>query len=571
MAISLKPKHLKRYKDIALLVFKYGRKGLGSNGTQDELLQLVDETPPPTDAEPAADELAADLEKLGPTFIKLGQLLSTRPDFLPLPYVEALARLQDNVAPFPREDVERIIASELGVRLSKAFAQFDPHPVAAASLGQVHRAVLRDGRQVAVKVQRPDIRERIVEDLEALEEIARFLDDHTEAGRRYGFCDMLDEFRKALLRELDYRQEARNLATLGENLREFDRIIVPRPVADYTTSRVLTMDFVHGRKITDLSPVTRTELDGSELARQLFEAYLKQIIVDGLVHADPHPGNVFLTDDHRIALIDLGTVTHIAPSMQEKLLQLLLAVSEGRGDEATEVALSIGERRPHYNEIWLRKQIVELVAQNQHVTVGDLQVGRIVLQIVRAAGEGGLRVPSELTMLGKTLLNLDQIGRVLDPHFDPHAAIKRRATKLTSEKVRDSLSPGNILETALELKDFFQRLPHRVNKILDLIAGNALEVRVDAIDETQLMAGFQKVANRIATGLVLAALIVGAALLMRIETSFILFGYPGFAILCFVAAAGGGVALILNILLTDLRARKSALPDGGGAAHRRRH
>ena len=152
------------------------------------------------------------------------------------------------------EDVERIIASELGVRLSKAFLQFDPHPVAAASLGQVHRAVLRDGRQVAVKVQRPDIREQIVEDLEALEEIARFLDEHTEAGRRYGFCDMLDEFRKALLRELDYRQEARNLTTLGENLREFDRIIVPRPVADYTTSRVLTMDFVHGRKVTDRAP-----------------------------------------------------------------------------------------------------------------------------------------------------------------------------------------------------------------------------------------------------------------------------------------------------------------------------
>ena len=562
MAISLKPKHLKRYTDIARLVFKYGRNGFDTDAQLESLVPEDEPAAASEDSAKLADEFARDLEQLGPTYIKIGQLLSTRADFLPPVYVEALARLQDNVEPFPLEQVEEIISAELGVRISKAFAEFDGEPLAAASLGQVHKATLRDGRCVAVKVQRPDIRDRIVDDLQALEEIAKFADEHTEVGRRYGFTEMLDEFRKTLMRELDYRQEARNLVTLAHNLEEFERIVVPQPVEDYTTTRVLTMDYIAGRKITDVSPVARTELDGSELARELFDAYLKQIIVDGMVHADPHPGNVFLTDDGRIGLIDLGTVTRINPSMQEKLLQLLLAVSEGRGEEAADIAIQIGEKRPHFDEQRIRRDIAEMVAQHQHVTVAEIQVGRAVLAIARSSGDGGLRVPPELTMLGKTLLNLDQIGRLLDPEFDPHAAIRRRATELTTEKVKRAFSPGNLLETTIELKEFVHRLPQRVNKILDLAAGNQLEVKVDAIDENQLMEGFQKVANRIATGLVLAALIVGAALLMRVETAFTILGYPGLAILCFIAAGAGGVSLIGSILLNDRRARKTRPKHG---------
>ncbi|CAN5150548.1 hypothetical protein BH18GEM1_BH18GEM1_17430 [soil metagenome] len=220
---------------------------------------------------------------------KLGQLLSTRADLLPLPYLEALARLQDRVEAFPFEAVEEIVQTELGVRLSKAFASFDPKPLAAASLGQVHHAALRDGRPVAVKVQRPAIRQQIVEDLAVLEEIADFLDRRTDWGWRYGFVGLLDEFRKTLLRELDYRQEAANLVSLGKNLAEYERIIVPQPVDDYTTERVLTMDFVRGKKVTALGPLGRLEMDGEPLADELFKAYLQQTLVDGLFHADPHP------------------------------------------------------------------------------------------------------------------------------------------------------------------------------------------------------------------------------------------------------------------------------------------
>jgi hypothetical protein len=208
------------------------------------------------------ESLATDIENLGPTFIKLAQLLSTRADLLPQPYIEALTRLQDKVGPFPFTEVEEIVCNELGVRISKAFSHFESQPVAAASLGQVHRASLRDGRDVVVKVQRPGIREEMTKDLDVLGEIASFMDAHTEAGRKYEFTLLLEEFRKTLLKELDYRLEARNLVTFSDNLRDFDRIVVPQPLDDYTTSRVLTMDYIRGRKITALTPLAKIDLDG---------------------------------------------------------------------------------------------------------------------------------------------------------------------------------------------------------------------------------------------------------------------------------------------------------------------
>src|SRR5215204_2509558 len=221
--VSLKTEHLKRYKDVAMLLAKYGRSDLVSQAGFAEGLELDESTL--AKEIPKAEELAADLEKLGPTFIKLGQLLSTRADLLPSPYLDSLARLQDQIAPFPYEEVDAIVTNELGVRISKAFAEFESETLGSASLAQVHRAYMRDGRAVVVKVQRPDIREQIVADLEALERVAEFLDLHTELGKRYDFRNLLIGLRKSLLQELDFSTEANNLLMFADNLREFDRIV----------------------------------------------------------------------------------------------------------------------------------------------------------------------------------------------------------------------------------------------------------------------------------------------------------------------------------------------------------
>ena len=553
MGVSLKPQHLKRYKDCAWLLFKYGRGDLVRHAGLSELMPEEQEegAKPPAEAR----ELAADIEKLGPAFIKLGQLLSTRPDIVPPAYAQALARLQDDVAPFPFEEVEKILTEELGVRLSKAFSHIDPEPLAAASIAQVHRASLRDGREVALKIQRPGIRGRVLDDLEAMADIARVMVGHTEFGQRYNVDQLFDEFRKSLVRELDFRQEAIHLVQLGANMRGIEEICVPQPVLGYSTSRVLAMEFIGGTKITALSPLARTELDGEKLADALFRAYLKQILRDGLFHADPHPGNVFLVDG-RIALIDLGMVAHVSAGLQDRLLQLLLAVADNRAEDAAKTLILLGEFREGADQIAFRRGVADIMAQHQAVRLQRPEVGRAVLMLLKTAAENGIRLPPELAMIGKTLLNLDQIGHTLAPRFDPNAAIRRHAAEITEQKMARDLSLGTLFSTAVDLKNFLQHLPGRINRILDRVADNEFQVKVDAIDEARLMEGMQKVANRISLGLILAALIIGAALLMRVETSFRLFGYPGVAILLFLAAAAGGVALAVTILASDIKAGK---------------
>ena len=404
---------------------------------------------------------------------------------------------------------------------------------------------------MVVKVQRPGIRKQIVEDFEVLEGIALFFDEHTKVGRRYQFVRVLEEFKTTLLNELDYQQEAANLSTLAENLKEFGRIHVPLPIADFTTRSVLTMDYIRGTKITALSPLARLDIDGDALAEELFKAYLKQILVDGFFHADPHPGNIFLTDGGQVALLDLGMVGRVSSGMQETLLRLLIAISEGHSDDAVDVILSVSETREHFQKADFRRKIGQFISEQRDKTLQHQDVGTALLGVVKTAADTGLYVPSELTILGKTLLQLDQVGTTLCPTFDPNAAVRRNVGEIMSQRMLKDISPGKMFGSLLEMKDFVGGLPRRVNKILDAAADSQLQVNVKTPDAQLLVAGFEKIANRITTGVILAALIVGAALLMQVNTSFQILGYPGLAMLCFMAAGGGGAWLIVSTFVKD--------------------
>jgi predicted unusual protein kinase regulating ubiquinone biosynthesis (AarF/ABC1/UbiB family) len=560
MKLSLKPHHLKRYKDIALLLWKYGHADLAKEFEIEEL-KGENKTLPEKAGQSKPEELADDLEKMGPTFIKFGQLLSSRPDLLPEPYLKALTRLQDKVKPFPYAEVEEIVASELGVRISKAFSFFDEKHLAAASLGQVHLAALRDGRAVVVKVQRPQIRQQIAEDFEVLEQIAEFFDEHTEIGKRYRFGKLLAEFKATLLQELDYQREASNLTTLAANLQQFPHIQVPLPVMDYSSRHVLTMDYVRGAKITALSPLARLGLNGAGLAEEFFQAYLKQVLVDGFFHADPHPGNIFLTDDGRLALLDLGMTGRLTINMQENLLRLLMAVSEGNGDEAVKIMLRISETRDDFDEADFRKQTNDFISEQRNATLDRHNLGNALLQMSRAAAETGLYVPSELTILGKTLLQLEEVGKTLYPEFNPNESVRRNVAEIMRRRMLKAASPGNVFGSLMEMKEFVGGLPGRVNKVLDAVGDSELEINVRTPDARQLLHGFEKIANRVTTGIILAALIVGAVLMMRINSEFQLFGYPGIAMICFLVAIGGSGWLVIGILLKDWQDERKKKDD----------
>lgn len=550
MPAGLTLRHLGRYRDIAALLRRHARAAGLPGGA----------------AGAGPEALAADLEKLGPTFVKLAQLLSTRSDLLPQPYLDALERLQDRVRPFPFEEARRTVEGELGGRLRHLFRAFDPAPVAAASLSQIHRALLHDGRAVAVKVQRPGLRAVVDEDMAALAEAAELLDRHTRFGRRYEFARLAEEFKRSLLAELDFRVEAQNLRALRENLEDFDLLLVPEPHEPLCSERVLTMDFVRGRKVTGLAPDALRRVDGPALAGQLFRAYLRQILVDGFFHADPHPGNVLLVRGGRLALLDLGMVARLGPTLQQRLLSLLLAVSEGRGDDAASVSIEAGTRRESFDERAFRERVDALVLEKRDATIAELNLGRVVFEIARISAECGLRPPRELALIGKALLNLDRVVSALDPDFSPADCVRDEAPVLLRERMDRSMSRANLASTLLELREFAGRLPARLGKLLDVLGGNEIRIKVDALDETLLIQGMQKIANRIAMGLVLCALIIGAALMMQIETRFRILEYPGLAMLLFGAAVLGGLVLIVDVVYYDEK-RRVALraPPGKGS------
>lgn len=547
--MSIIPKKLERYQKFLKFMLKYWNSDLlnetASNAMDEET------TKEDSDYNQTPEELVEDLKAMGPTYIKLGQLLSTRPDLLPDRYLEALSSLQDDLPIVPYEEIREIVEEELGNRISKAFNSFGEEPLASASIGQVHLAELRSGKKVAVKIQRPGIRKKFLEDLDTLEEVAQMAVKHTEVGKQYAFNDVLSELRRIMLHELDYLREAENLVTLGTNLKSYRRLVVPQPVPDYTTSKVLTMEYVKGQKVTKISPLKKIEEDHTALVDELVKGYLKQIVIDGFVHADPHPGNIHLMENNKIALIDLGMVAQFTNRMQDYLLRLLLGISKNDGEEIADILLDMSEQTEHTSEKDFRKNINDMVVDSRNSTARDMQTGRLLVQMNRSAALNGIHLPVEVNILGKILLNMDQIIANLAPEYDLREAVRRHVGVLMERKIKKDLAPEDAFSLLLESKKFAENFPERANKILDNLAKNEFKLSVDALDEKRLTDGFQKVANRITLGLIIAATIVGAAMLMSVPSSFTIFGYPGLAIIFFMLAAVGGLALSYHILFKD--------------------
>lgn len=545
------------YTDLVRLLLRYGRTDLLSGAQLDEFA-IGDEDAVDQGSERTAEAFAADLERMGPTYIKMGQLLSTRFDLLPPAYTEALTRLQDTVEPFPFEQVQEIVESELGARIKDLFATFAEEPLASASLGQVHRATTRSGKDVVVKVQRPDVRDTIRDDMSVLGKVTEVADKRTSLGRSYGLNQLLGQFRRSLVGELDYRREAKNLLRFVDLTRDYEHLVVPEPVLQLTTSRVLTMEHIEGRKVTDLGPLALMDIDARPMVEQLFRAYLRMILDDGVLHADPHPGNLLVTDDGRIALLDLGMVATVPARVQTQIVKLLLAISDGDGEECAQVLAEMGHPLEDYDAAAFRDEVAHLVSE----AVGsgpDMEAGRVLVDLSRISGSHGLRPPAEMSMVGKALLNLDQATAHLDPTFAPAEAIRDNVSEIFASSLKTS--PGGILAAAIEAKEFTALLPKRANRILDALSQGELRVNVDAIDEQRLHLVLQRVANRLTLGLIIAATIIGAAMMMRVETDARIFGFPAIAMVFFTIAVVAAIALGVQIVLTDRKLARTHRPS----------
>lgn len=548
------PASLTRSAQILRFLMKYRGAGVFTGIDLDAASLAIDEA----ELQPGQpEEFVEDLEALGPTFVKLGQALSTRPDMCPPAYIVALQRMQDDVKPIPFEAVRIVVEDELGVRLSKAFAEFDETALGSASLAQVHRARLRDGREVAVKVQRPFVAEIVRTDLDTLANIADKADRVTDIGRRLRFADWVHEFRKTVLAELDYRTEAENLTRFSEHFADYPELFVPLPVRDLCATRVLTMDLVHGTKVTELSGLRRTEQDLGLLGEALLKGYLDQMFVHGEIHADPHPGNLLITDDNRLGLFDLGMIAHVPPKQRERLLKLLFACVDGRGEEAAHESIAMGTRLEDFDQERYLREIGQLVARYAaHSGSQSLSEGRLVVEIVRISTACGLRTPPELSLLGKTLLNLEQVAFALDPQLDVKRIVEDHIQHVMRERLKQSFSPANVAGELLEVQALLRESPRKISDVLSLLAENRLTVHVGGLDDSQLMENLQKIANRISAGVICAALILASALLMRLDTpGWKLLGYPWLALLCFLIGSGLGMCLVWSALRRDHKAR----------------
>ncbi len=523
---------------IAKLLIKYGTSDLMRGELDDEQREFTG--PPP-------EELVSDLEQMGPTFVKFGQLLSTRADLLPAPYLEALQKLQDDIDPIPFEEVREVVESELGVSLTNAFREFDQNSLATGSLAQVHRAQLRDGTPVAVKVQRPGIRQRVTEDLDALETAAALAAPLPAVSAMHP-RELIEEFRRSLTAELDFTREAHNLEQMGSMLEQFDRILVPRPFMDYTTTRVLTMTYIPGRSVVAVGPLGQIEIPGRELADQLVHAYLHQAFVEGFVHADPHPGNVLVTEDNEnLALIDLGMTVSVEPTLRRQLLALMLAAVSGKSDRVAGLLMEISTADEHFDEEEFRQSISKLISEYSHAPSSQKRAGELLLEIVRRSADNHLHLPMQLTLLGRTLLSLDWVGDRLDPDMDIDVIVERHAVNLMQDHTMTAMSPSNLFQALLDAGQLAQELPNRLDRITASLADGKFRVEVDAVEKEEWQQTFRGAANRLTLGLVVAALIIGSALLVRVETGFTILDYPGLAAIFFLVGALSGIWLMISI------------------------
>ena len=538
---------MNRRSQILRLLMRYRNSGVFSGMN----LEAAGATDVPPDGNP--EQFVTDLESLGPTFVKLGQMLSTRPDMVPVEFATALERMQESVAPIPVERIHTIIEKELGATVSTLFASFDPVPLGCASIAQVHRATLRDGREVAVKVQKPEVAAQLRSDLEALRSFALAADHLTQVGRRVRLRDWLNEFAKTLMQELDYQAEAENLQRFGQHLRPFKPLWVPQPVWDYCSHRVLTMQLADGVRVDMIPDIRRTEQSMDPLAAALIRGYLDQIFVHGEIHADPHPGNLRVTHDGRLAIFDLGMVAHMPPRLRERLLKVLFAAVDGRGEEVADEIIAISTRLESFEEERYLRETGQMIARYAAST--HYSEGRVVLDMVRIATASGLRTPPELSLIGKALLNLETVCRLLSPTLDTRRIVEKQLQHVMRARLKKSLSAANLASEAMEVQELLRVGPRKMTDILALLAENRLQMKVTGLEESRLMENLQKIANRVSAGIVTAALILASALMMKVDNGVHLFGYPAIAMILMLIGVFLGLGIITSALLFDRRAR----------------
>ena len=489
------------------------------------------------------------LEELGTTFIKLGQILSTRADLLPPEYLAQLTKLQDSAPPVAFEDIQQTLVTELGKPIEQIFAQFDPIPLAAASIGQAHAATLWNGTEVVVKVRRPGVVEQVNEDLEILKELAATASRHWQFADQYDLCGLVDEFSQTLRLELDYIREGHNAERFAANFAADSHIHIPRVFWEATTARVLTLERIHGIKINDLKALDEQGTDRRWLADYATNVVLKMVCEDGFFHADPHPGNFFIESNGTIGLIDFGMVGVLDEQTQDLLAELLIAINHQDADRLVDVFLDLGVTHKRIDRSAVRHDIERMLSTYWGLPLGELKVAALLNDVYSVMRRHHLHLPSNLALLLKTVIMVEGLGVNIDPDF----RFTKSLTPYTEGLVLRQYSPfrwiRSFRRTSLDLAKFGAQMPQHLRRIVTAAEDGNLQFGMRPEGFDPLVDRLERIVNRIVLGVLAAAFINGLAVLVSVYRP------PGWAhwgwavfLFGFLCALLLGVYLAWNIL-----------------------
>ncbi len=547
--------YVKRYREIVDVMIRHGfgylvdRFGLrpfrslreklfGPRPLKEQLLILSE-----------AERLRRALEELGPTFIKFGQILSTRHDLIPSEYIQELSRLQDRVIPFEYAEAKKVIEKEFGKNIEEVYQSFNPKQIAAASIGQVYRATLAGGEEVAVKVMRPGVEEIIETDLAILMSLARFAEKHIKESKFFNPVGFVDEFSRIIRYEIDYAHEAQNADRFYVNFAGSADVKIPKMYWKYTTKHVLTQEYSEGIKISDIAQIEASGLDKKKISIDLANAYLKMVFEDGFYHADPHPGNILVSREGNIIFLDFGMAGHIDLVLHENLANLMIAIRRNDIDFLIDALAEIGLISDAGSESpMLKIKLEELLNKYYTLSTKFIDPTAFLRDLIDVFAKSRGKIPTNVMLLSKTLMIRDEISRKLDPEHNFAELTEPYVKKMMEERTKASYLMREAAKTIWDFAHLVKAFPKRVNHILTKAEKGTLKLELEHQGLENFIEELDIMSNRLSFSMIIAALIVGSSLIIQTGMSPSLFGVPLLGIIGFFLAGFLGIGLLISIL-----------------------
>ncbi len=545
--VTKRYRHLVRYQQIIGIIFKYGFENILDAMGIDHYLDKISFSKPHEKLS-RNQRIRMVLEELGPTFIKMGQVLSSRPDLIPLDLTRELTRLQDKVPSFPFEQVRQIILAEFGKPISEVFHSFEDAPFASASIGQVHRAELSPNEQVAVKIQRPGIRKTVEVDLEIIHYLAQVMEKNLEDIAIFRPVKIVEEFAASLEKELDYTIEAASMEQMADQFAGDSSIHIPEVYRSHSTQRVLSMEYIKGIKADDIDAIDRAGLDRKKITRRGADFIMRQVFEFGFFHADPHPGNIFILEDMRICVIDFGMTGFVSLGTRELFIDLLQALASKNNQNSTRIVCRLTEAHAQVNMAALEKDISQFSAIYLSKKLKEINPSRMVHQFLELCARHGLRIPPDLFLMIKAFISIEGVARSLDPEFDMLGHARPYVRAATLRKYSVSRVSREFTSIARDTFSLLQTLPLDTSQIITQIKQGKIKTTIKIEGIERLMMTQDQTSNRISFAIIIAALILGSAIVLNSRIPPMIFGVSIIGIAGFIAAAVLGFWLLVAII-----------------------